>query len=92
MGAGEHDEGFFCNYEANLEFMERFVKSGLRVNALGPNGEVRGVEIANHPFFVATLFQPPLTSKHSGKPHPVILAYLEATQRHRATACNNAGV
>jgi CTP synthase (UTP-ammonia lyase) len=87
MGAGEHAEGYFCNYEANAEFMPRFEAAGLRVDALGPQGELRGIEIPGHPFFIATLFQPQLTSKWSGRPHPLIKAYLLAVQgRSRAAA------
>ena len=78
MGAGDHDEGFFCNYEVNAEFVPRFAAGGLSPNALGPEGELRGVELREHPFFVATLFQPQLTSNHTGKPHELIIAYLRA--------------
>lgn len=78
MGVGAHGEEFFCNYEPNPEFLPRFAAAGLAINALGDNGELRGVEIAAHPFFVATLFQPQLTSVATGAPHPLITAYLRA--------------
>lgn len=76
MGPGDHDEGFFCNYEVNAEFVPRFAEAGLRPNALGPQGELRGVELQEHPFFVATLFQPQLTSNYTGKPHALIVEYV----------------
>lgn len=81
MGEGEHEEGFFCNYEVNPEFVPRFAAAGLRINALGPGGELRGVEIPQHPFFLAMLFQPQLTSKKTGRPHPLITGYLRSVQQ-----------
>lgn len=86
MGEGEHEEGFFCNYEVNSEFAPRFAAAGLRINALGPDGELRGVEIPQHPFFLAMLFQPQLTSKRTGRPHPLITGYLQWAQRRLAAA------
>jgi CTP synthase (UTP-ammonia lyase) len=82
VGDGEHDEGFFCNYEVNPDFVPRFAGAGLRINALGGRGELRGIELTNHPFFMGTLFQPQLTSKRTGKPHPVITSYLEVIRSH----------
>jgi CTP synthase (UTP-ammonia lyase) len=78
MGEGEHFEGFFCNYEPSAEFLPRFAEAGFTTNSLGANGELRGIELAEHPFFIATLFQPQLTSKRSGRPHPLIRAFAEA--------------
>ncbi|MBV9608038.1 MAG: hypothetical protein JO187_00650, partial [Acidobacteria bacterium] len=79
-------EGFFCNYELNAEFAPRFAVAGLRPNATSARGEVRGVELPEHPFFIATLFQPQLTSARTGKPHALIAAYLRATAAMRAAA------
>jgi CTP synthase (UTP-ammonia lyase) len=35
------------------------------------------VELSDHPFYVATLFLPQVTSS-PGTPHPLIVSYLEA--------------
>lgn len=78
VGGKELRERYFCNYEVNEEFRPRFEAAGLVVSALGPNEEVRAIELREHPFFVATLFQPQLTSKTSGKAHPVIEGLLRA--------------
>jgi CTP synthase len=86
MGAGEHNEGFYCNYGVNGAFRERFEASGLRVSALGADGELRGIERLDHPFFIATLFQPQLTSVAIGKPHPLLMAYLRAVQANASAA------
>jgi len=42
----------------------------------------RIVELPDHPFFVATLFVPQLTST-ADHPHPLILAYLQAARNFR---------
>jgi CTP synthase (UTP-ammonia lyase) len=78
IGKSELRERYFCNYEVNEEFRERFESAGLVFSALGPKGEVRAMELREHPFFLATLFQPQLTSKASGVAHPVIEALLRA--------------
>ena len=49
----------------------------LRVVARGPAGEARAIELPGRRFFLATLFQPQLSSTPE-RPHPVIVAYLEA--------------
>jgi CTP synthase len=86
MKPGEHQEAYFCNFEPKAEFLPRFAEAGLKPNAQGPQGELRGVEIAEHPFFVATLFQPQLTSKATGRPHPLLIAYIHAASSYHAAA------
>jgi len=73
----EIEEEHSCNNELNPEFQEMFEKGGLRIVGVGDRGEARIVELIDHPFFLATLFQPQLSSKE-GSPHPLITAYLEA--------------
>ena len=73
----EVQEEFFCNYELNPQFRERIEAGRLRVAGVGEAGEVRIVELPGHPFFVATLFLPQLSSAEVA-PHPLITAYLEA--------------
>jgi CTP synthase (UTP-ammonia lyase) len=71
------DEEYFCNYEVNPDYEGKLEAAGLRVTARGPDGEARAVEIRGHRFFLATLFQPQLSSTPD-RPHPVFLAYLRA--------------
>jgi CTP synthase (UTP-ammonia lyase) len=86
MRAGEHQEGYFCSFEPNPELLPRFTEAGLKTNALGPQGELRGVELPDHPFFIATLFQPQLTSKMTGRPHPLLIAFIHAASSYHASA------
>jgi CTP synthase (UTP-ammonia lyase) len=76
-GVGDRPEEYFCNFETNAEFVPRWQAAGLRIAALGPRGEMRAFELPSHPFFVATLFQPQLSSSFAS-PHPVIEGFLRA--------------
>jgi CTP synthase (UTP-ammonia lyase) len=71
-------EQFFCNYEVKAAFRPRMEAAGLVVSAVGPQQEVRAVELPQQRFFIATLFQPQLTSEADERPHPFILAFLRA--------------
>ena len=70
-------EEFFCNFEVNPEFEWTAMEAGFPVVARGPNGEIRAIESPSHRFFIATLFQPQLSSTEK-KPHPLVVAFVEA--------------
>ena len=73
-------EEFFCNYEVNSDFEGSIIEAGFAIAARGENGEIRAIEAPKHKFFIATLFQPQLSSK-PGKPHPIILEFLRAAAK-----------
>ena len=70
-------EEFFCNFEVNPEFEWTTMEAGFPIVARGPHGEIRAIESPMHRFYVATLFQPQLSSTEKN-PHPVVLAFLQA--------------
>jgi len=70
-------EEFFCNFEINPDFEWAAMEAGFPVVARGPQGEIRAVESPTHRFFVATLYQPQLSSTEK-KPHPLVLAFVQA--------------
>jgi CTP synthase (UTP-ammonia lyase) len=72
-------EQFACNYGLNPAYREHISAGGLQVTGLDPTGEVRIVELREHRFFMATLFLPQVSSG-PGRPHPLIMAYLQAAQ------------
>lgn len=74
------EEEFYCNYEVNPDFEWAFVEAGFPVVARGERDEARAIECSEHRFFVATLFQPQLSSK-SGKAHPVVVEFLRAAAK-----------
>ncbi|MBC8477165.1 MAG: hypothetical protein H8D49_02365 [Dehalococcoidia bacterium] len=73
----EITEEFNCNYELNPAYRDVIEAEGLRVSGTGEDGGARIVELPGHLFFLATAFQPQLTSEE-GRPHPLITSYLQA--------------
>jgi CTP synthase (UTP-ammonia lyase) len=53
------------------------MEAGFPVVARGAGGEIRAIESPTHRFFVATLFQPQLSST-TDNPHPLVLAFVQA--------------
>jgi len=70
-------EHYYCNFGLNPEYQDVLDKGGLRVAGVDENNEARILELADHPFFVATLFVPQLNSSLAN-PHPLLLAFLKA--------------
>jgi CTP synthase (UTP-ammonia lyase) len=70
-------EEFFCNFEVNPDYEWAAMEAGFPVVARGPQGEIRAIESPTHRFYIATLFQPQLSSK-AGKPHPLVMAFVQA--------------
>jgi CTP synthase (UTP-ammonia lyase) len=72
------------HYEALL------TDTDLRISGRDRAGEVRIVELEEHPFYVATLFQPE-RSAFQGRAHPLITAYVAAALAWRADTPASAG-
>jgi CTP synthase (UTP-ammonia lyase) len=70
-------EQFFCNFEINPDFEWTTMEAGFPVVARGAEGEIRAIESPMHRFYVATLFQPQLSSTEKD-PHPIVLAFVQA--------------
>lgn len=71
------NEGYHCDYGLNREYEPRIFCGGLRATAHGTNGEVRGVVLAGHPFYVAALFQPERRALRGEAP-PIVAAFVGA--------------
>jgi len=76
-GADTVSEEFFCNFELNPDYEWCSIEAGFPIAARGAEGEVRAIESPTHRFFIATLFQPQLSSK-AKKPHPLVIAFVQA--------------
>ena len=61
----------------NPDYVDRLQAAGLRVSGYGEDGEIRIVELPDHPFFLATLFLPQARST-SATPHPLLRGYAAA--------------
>jgi len=73
-------EEFFCNYDVNPDFEWAIAEAGFPIVARGAQGEVRAIESSKHRFFIATLFQPQLSS-NVGKAHPIIVEFLRVAAK-----------
>jgi L-amino acid N-acyltransferase YncA len=76
-GATRAIEQYYCNFGLNPEYQGKLHEAGLRIVGSDTSGEARILSLDGHPFFVATLFVPQLTSAPD-KPHPIILGFLHA--------------
>ena len=84
--AAEIEETYHCSYGLNPAFEGLFDGSALRISGRDAAGEVRAFELAGHPFFIGTLFQPERAALLDRR-HPLIDAFLAAAaERHRASA------
>lgn len=70
-------EKYNCSCSLNEMYRTKFEDSDLHFVATDNGGAVRIIEIPNHRFFVATLFQPQLNSSESVI-HPLIESFLRA--------------
>ena len=78
MGAERSVERYHCAYGVDRAYVERLAADGVSFSARDDAGDVRVLELPDHPFFVGTLFQPELAGDGT-RAHPVIRAF--------ATAC-----
>ena len=76
-------ETYHCRYGINRKWEHFLFGHGLRIAGTDQDGEVRVIEIPDHPFFMATLFQPERSALRS-ESHPLIQGFVRA-------ACGEAG-
>jgi CTP synthase (UTP-ammonia lyase) len=73
-------EQYYCNFGVNPEHVPALAAGPLRIVGSDPEGEVRVVELAGHPFFVGTLFVPQLRSTPE-EPHPLVVGLVRAAEQ-----------
>lgn len=83
LGTDRIDEEYFCNFELNPDYDELFEEHGLEFVGFGDKGDSRIFEVPEHPFYIATLFQPQRKSS-PGAPHPFVVAFVRASSRELA--------
>ncbi len=76
------EEQYYCNFGVNPDYAGSLRAGRLRIVGSDKEGEVRAVELANHPFFVGTLFLPQQNSSLQS-PHPLIKAFLRASSNQK---------
>jgi CTP synthase (UTP-ammonia lyase) len=82
-GAEQAHEGYHCRYGLNPRFRDALLQGPLHATAFDAQGAVRAIERTDHPFFVATLFQPERAALQGALP-PLARAFVHAcaSQRH----------
>ena len=76
-GTDEATEEYRCSYGVNSDFRASLIAGPLRESARDDTGDLRAVELDDHPFFVATLFQPERAALR-GRPAPLVNAFVAA--------------
>ena len=69
-------------YEFNNNFLERYREAGLRFSGFSRDGLVEVIELANHPWFMATQFHPEFTSTPRDG-HPLFTGFIRAARAQR---------
>lgn len=84
-GAGEIVEEYHCSFGVNPAYRGELEEGGMRFTGFDPQGDPRVLELPDHPFFVATLFQPERAALRNVLP-PLVRAFV------RAVAARKSGV
>ncbi len=77
-------EKYHCNYGFNQKWQSLFDDGAMKITGFDRSGEPRVIELENHPFFIATLFQPE-RSAFENKLHPLIAAFVQAAGDYKLT-------
>lgn len=76
-GVLEITEEYLCRYGLDAAFREPLLARSLRASGHDVGGEVRAIELQDHPFFLATLFQPERAAL-AGRLPPVVAGLVGA--------------
>ena len=68
-------------YEFNNNYMQQMMNAGLRFSGFSSDGLVELVELADHPFFIASQYHPEFRSTPRDG-HPLFTGFIEAARKH----------
>jgi CTP synthase (UTP-ammonia lyase) len=77
IGRSTSTEQYHCNFGLALDGEALLTPGDVRISARGHDGRAHAIELINHPFYIATLFQPERAALR-GKVHPLVRAFIEA--------------
>ena len=70
-------------YEFNSKFYEKYENAGMNMAGMNPESKlIELIEITDHPYFVATIFEPDKLSRPN-KPHPLFLGLMNTAKSVR---------
>ncbi|WP_330296191.1 CTP synthase C-terminal region-related (seleno)protein [Streptomyces sp. NBC_00503] len=75
---------YHCNYGPNPHHLDLLRAHGMTFTGTDESGDIRIAELASHPFFLATLFQPELDGDGT-RAHPLITGLAAAAVDHART-------
>jgi CTP synthase (UTP-ammonia lyase) len=82
-GTSHAEERYYCRFGLNPVYVPDLEAAGLRVAGVDvADGQPRVLRLAEHPFFVLTLFVPQ-TSSGAGAPHPLVTGLLRTTAQRQ---------
>ena len=84
-GASATTERYYCDFGLNPDYLDDFQAGAMIVSGRDADGEPRILELPSLRFFVATLFVPQTRSTKE-RPHPLVVAFLNAAGDVRAGA------
>jgi CTP synthase (UTP-ammonia lyase) len=70
-------ERYHCNFGMNPACASWFTRGAMKVSGVDDSGSPRAIELAGHPFYLGTAYQPE-RSALAGQPHPLIVAFVGA--------------
>jgi len=72
-------EGFhYCGYGLDPAYVEPLERVGVVVGATAPDAGVEAIELPDHPFFLATAFQPQVGASEAAHLSPLLEAFVAA--------------
>lgn len=75
-------EGYHCRYGVNPQFERELLNARLQAVGHDSSGDLRALELKDHRFFVATLFQPERAALKGQMP-PLVRAFVQACAQAR---------
>jgi CTP synthase (UTP-ammonia lyase) len=81
-GREEALEEYNCGFGLNPAYRDLIQTSALHISGVDSEGEARVIELADHPFFLATLYQPERAAR-DGRAHPLVNAFVRATMEDK---------
>lgn len=80
--AGMH----FCNYAPTAEVVGRLERAGVVVGATADDAGAEVLDFPDHPFYVASMFQPHIGALAGTPVHPLVRAFTDAVRTGAADA------
>lgn len=74
-GATRTTEKFYCSFGLNPSYRQALSEPPLHIVGTDSEGQVRVTELANHPFYIGTLFVPQARAL-KGESHPLVDALI----------------